>query len=169
MISFWGLRVEVPTDLILLSDDILNQREQSVNVRLLTRMELLMRQWAFHGLRERLSNFLYVLMVKKVLQVWRSRKEITLLFCVSLYLCYYLDHSVCCNVLQLLLRRRGLWGRHSTSLTLLGCFSFAAFLSRPSVSEDAHNEQIDGKHDDRTLNSNHHLLPGKLYVACKAI
>lgn len=39
-------------------------------------------------------------------------------------------------------------------------------LSWPSISEDTHNEEIDRKHDNGTLDANHDLLPGELNLTC---
>lgn len=105
-----------------------------------------MGQWTLHGLRERLSDSLYVLTQRadQVLQTWRIEKSSVLSYVVW----PHLDDSVRCDVLQLLLRGGGLRGRNSTGLPLLRRLCFAGFLSRTSVPEDAHNKEVDGKHDD---------------------
>lgn len=79
----------------------------------------------------------------------------------------HLDHSIWSDVLQFFLRGRVLWGRNPTSLSLFRRVRFDVPLSRTSVSEDTHNKEIDGKHDDWTLNSDHNLLPGELDMTCK--
>lgn len=50
LIFFRRISVEVFSGLVLLSDDVLHQRQQTVDVSLLTVMELQMWQWALHGL-----------------------------------------------------------------------------------------------------------------------
>lgn len=42
--------VEVSSSLVLQSDDVLQQRQESVDVHLLTRSELHVRHWTLHGL-----------------------------------------------------------------------------------------------------------------------
>lgn len=76
----------------------------------------------------------------------------------------YLDDSLSSYVLYLFLRVRVLWGGHLPSLALLRRASYGVFLSRSCVSEYADNKKVDGKHDDWTLNADHHLLPCKLDV-----
>lgn len=75
LIFFRRISVEVFSGLVLLSDDVLHQRQQTVDVSLLTVMELQMWQWALHGLWERLSNSFYVLIKKphQALQTWRTK------------------------------------------------------------------------------------------------
>lgn len=79
----------------------------------------------------------------------------------------HFDDSIGSDVLYLSLRGRVLWRRHLSSLFLLWRYSFSVSLSGASVSEDTNNEEIDGKHDDWTLNADHNLLPGELDVTWK--
>lgn len=60
----------------------------------------------------------------------------------------HLDNSICSDVLQLFLWGRVLRWRNLTGLLLFRNVPFGALLSRASVSEDTHNKEIDGKHDD---------------------
>lgn len=79
----------------------------------------------------------------------------------------HLDQSIWRDVLQLFVGWGGVRRRNLTCLPLFKGICFWILFSRTSVSEDAHNEKIDGKHDDWTLNSDHNLLPGELDVTCK--
>lgn len=72
----------------------------------------------------------------------------------------HLDDSIRSDVLYFLLRvqRRG----HLSSLAPLWWDRFSVSLSWSRVSKDTNNQEVDRKHDDWTLNANHHLLPGEL-------
>lgn len=61
MVPLGVLRVQVSSRSVLLSDDVLHQRQQSVDVHLLTRPQLPVRQWPLCDLGQRLSYSLYVL------------------------------------------------------------------------------------------------------------
>lgn len=84
--------------------------------------------------------------------------------------CLY--HSVRCDILMIIVWRL-IW-RHTSSFGLLCGISLwlllwrwlRLLLSRTSISEDAHNKEIDRKHDNGTLDANHDLLPGELNLTC---
>lgn len=81
----------------------------------------------------------------------------------------YLDDSIWCDLPMVALRRRRLGWRHPSRFSVLNRISVRLFrsltcssFSWSDVSEDAYNKKVDGEHNNGALDSNHHLLPGKL-------
>lgn len=106
MVPLSLLRVEFSTCSVLLPDDVLYQRQQSVDVHLLTRLQLQVRQWPLCDFGQGLSYFLYVLMSRthQALNKLVTTAPVSLLTKTQDCSFSHLDDSIRSDVLYLLLR-----------------------------------------------------------------
>lgn len=106
MVPLGLIRVETSSCSVLLSDDVLHQRQQSVDVHLLTRPELQVRQWPLCDLRQRLSYSLYVLMEKHIKNLTQEKNSSVIFTFKNTDEFPHLDYSIRSDVLHLFLRGR---------------------------------------------------------------
>lgn len=118
MVPLGLLRVEVTSRSVLLPDDVLHQRQQSVDVHLLTRLQPQVRQRPFCHFGQRLSYSLYVLMegTHQALNKLVATASVSLLTKTQDCSFSHLDDCIRSDVLYLLLSFRVLWRGHLPSL-----------------------------------------------------